>query len=187
MPIARKFARAVSRPARPSLTRLILEKIGEAGEVLLDSFFPAKYPEARLWRKLLGLDPSYEFKRPTFTAILSQLKAQGLIRPAPKRDRRYWRLTPAGRAALIERQRGTLHRPDGHTRLVCFDIPERDQAKRRWLRGELITSGYRQLQKSVWVGETPLPQEFIEALDTLELRGQVHILRVAPGGTLGEA
>lgn len=184
MPIARKFARAVARPARPILTRLILDKIGEAGEILLDSFFPAKYPEARLWRKLLGLDPSYEFKRPTFVAILSQLKAQGLVQPAPKRGRRYWRLTPAGRAALIERRRGTPHRPDGRKRLVCFDIPERDRAKRRWLRGELIAAGYRQLQKSVWIGETPLPREFVEVLDTLELRGRVHLLRVESEGTL---
>lgn len=184
MPIARKFARAVSRPVRPNLTRLILQKIGEAGEILLDSFFPTKYPEARLWRKLLGLDPSYEFKRPTFTAILSQLRAQGLVQPAQKRGRRYWQLTPAGRAALSERQRGTPHRPDGQKRLVCFDIPERDQAKRRWLRGELIALGYCQLQKSVWIGDTPLPQEFVTALDTLRLRGQVHVLRVESEGTL---
>lgn len=184
MPIARKFARAVARPARPNLTRLILGKIAEAGEVLLDSFFPAKYPEARLWRNILGLDPSYEFKRPTFVAVLAQLKAQGLVQSAPKRGRRYWRPTPAGRAALAERQRYPATRPDGQKRLVCFDIPERDRAKRRWLRGELIASGYRQLQKSVWIGTTPLPQELIEALDTLGLHGRVHLLRVESEGTL---
>lgn len=184
MPIARKFARAVARPVRPNLTRLILKKIGEVGEVLLDSFFPAKYPEARLWRKLLGLDPSYEFKRPTFIAILSQLKAQGLVKRIPKRGRRYWQITTAGRAALTEPRHNSSHRPDGQTRLVCFDIPERDRAKRRWLRGELIASDYYQLQKSVWIGKTPLSQEFIEALDALGLHGRVHLLRVKSGGTL---
>ncbi|MDP3727356.1 MAG: hypothetical protein Q8R35_01810 [bacterium] len=182
--MARKFARVVARPARPNLTRLILGKIAEAGEVLLDSFFPAKYPEARLWRNILGLDPSYAFKRPTFAAILSQLKAQGLVKRIPKRGRRYWRITMAGRAALTEPRHSTSHRPDGQKRLVCFDIPERDRAKRRWLRGELIACDYHQLQKSVWIGKTPLPQEFIEALDTLELRGRVHLLRVESEGTL---
>jgi DNA-binding transcriptional regulator PaaX len=90
----------------------------------------------------------------------------------------------AGRTALTEARHSTSHRSDGQKRLVCFDIPERDRAKRRWLRGELIASDYHQLQKSVWIGKTPLPQEFIEALDTLELRGRVHLLRVGSEGTL---
>lgn len=167
-----------------SLTRLVLEKIAEGGEVLLDSFFPAKYPEARLWRKLIGLDPSYKFKRPTFVAILSQLKAQGLVERTPKRGRTHWHLTQAGRATLTEKQHVAPPRPDGRKRLVCFDIPERDRAKRQWLRGELIACGYRQLQKSVWIGEVPLPREFVEMLDTLELRGCVHILQVESKGTL---
>lgn len=184
MPIARKFKSVIPRPVRPSLTRLILEKITEGGEVLLDSFFPAKYPEARMWRKIIGLDPSYEFKRPTFTAILSQLKTQGLVRDALKNGRRYWRLTSAGNTAVSERHRGTALKSDGQKRLICFDIPERDRPKRQWLRTELIACGWRQLQKSVWIGETPLPQEFIETLDTLDLRGRVHILRIESVGTL---
>ena len=187
MPVARKFKRIAPRPARPSLSGLILGKVAEAGEVLLDSFFPAKYPEARVWRGIPGLDFSYEFKRPTFVAILSQLKAQGLVKQIPKRGRRYWRLTARGRAALAERRHSVSPLPDGQKRLVCFDIPERDRAKRRWLRGELIASGYRQLQKSVWIGDTPLPREFIDALDALDLRGRVHLLRVTSGGTLAAA
>ncbi|MBI2055430.1 MAG: hypothetical protein HYT42_00900 [Candidatus Sungbacteria bacterium] len=185
MPIARRFIRVVPRAVRPSLTQLILDKVGGAGEALLDSFFPAKYPEARLWRKLLGLDRTYEFKRPTFIAILFQLRAQGLVERAPKRGRWYWRPTAAGRAALTKRRRSTPP-PDGRKRLVCFDIPERDRAKRQWLRGELIAAGYHQLQKSVWIGTTPLPQELVEALDALGLRGRVHLLRVESEGTLNE-
>lgn len=184
MPIARKFKHIVPRSPQISLTRLVLEKIAEGGEVLLDSFFPAKYPEARLWRKLIGLDPSYEFKRPTFVAILSQLKTQGLIERTPKRGRIHWRLTQTGRTTLSEKPRTAPPRPDGQRRLVCFDIPERDRAKRQWLRGELIACGYHQLQKSVWIGEVPLPRDFIEMLDALELRGCVHILRVESKGTL---
>jgi len=187
MPIARKFKRVVPRPTRPSLTRLVLEKVAEGGEVLLDSFFPAKYPEARMWRKLLGLDPSYEFKRPTFVAILSQLKAQGLVKKVPRGGRQCWRLTQEGHTALAEQKHDRTLRADGQKRLVCFDIPERDRAKRQWLRGELIVCGYRQLQKSVWIGEIPLPQDFIEALDALELRGRVHVLRVESEGTLNRS
>lgn len=184
MPIAKKFKHIIPRSPRISLTRLILEKIAEGGETLLDSFFPAKYPEARMWRKLIGLDSSYEFKRPTFVAILSQLKAQRLVEGMPKRGRTHWRLTQAGRTTLAEKQHDAPPRPDGKKRLVCFDIPEQDRAKRQWLRGELIACGYRQLQKSVWIGEVPLLSDFIETLDALELRGCVHILRVESKGTL---
>lgn len=187
MPIARKYARVIPRqPAMPSLTRLILEKIGEASWVLLDSFFPAKYPEARLWRELLGLDPSYEFRRPTFAVILSQLKSEGLVEKIGRRGKWHWRLTPQGRAVLRVRGDGQPPRPDGRRRLVCFDIPERDRAKRRWLRAELLACGYRLLQKSVWIGEAPLPPAFVAELDVLELRGQVHVLGIESAGSLRE-
>ncbi len=152
--------------------------------MLLDSFFPAKYPEARLWRKILGLDSSYEFKRPTFRTILSRLKSQGLVEGIPKRGKWHWQLTPRGRARLAERRRVISPRPDGKKRLVCFDIAERESAKRRWLRGELIACGYQRLQKSVWLGQAPLPQEFISGLDALDLRGRVHIFRIESEGTL---
>lgn len=187
MPIATKFVRVVAHPsARVTLTRLILEKIGEVGEVLLDSFFPAKYPEARLWRRLLGLDPIYEFKRATFSSILSQLAAQGLVERVRKQGGGHWRLTRRGRQTVrAPAVDVSVPRSDGKKRLVCFDIPESDRAKRRWLRGELAACGYRPLQKSVWLGETPLPHDFLLALDTLNLRGRIHILRVESEGTLG--
>ncbi len=186
MPIARRYRQVVARPRRPTLTALILEKIAEAGETFLDSFFPKKYPEARLWRKILGLDPSYEFRRATFSTIISRLRAQGLVERHVKSNRHLWRLTAAGRTAAST---SPVPRPsaDGRRRLVCFDIAERERAKRQWLRGELIALGYRPLQKSVWIGEAPLPAELIEDLDALDLRPAVHILRVEAEGTLHQA
>lgn len=186
MGIARKYRRVIPRFEKQNLAGLILEKIAEAGGVFLDSFFPAKYPEARLWRKILGLDASYEFSRPTFASILSQLKAQGLVERRRESRGSRWRITPRGKTAVAVRKRTKPPQPDGKKRLVCFDVPERERAKRKWLRGELIALGYRQLQKSVWIGETPLPEEFIGALDTLELRSRVHVLRVATEGSLGD-
>lgn len=189
MPIARRYLhKRRAEPARPSLTRLILEKVTEVGEVLLDNFFPAKYPEARLWRKILGLDASYAFKRPTFAAILSQLKSQGLVAKRVRRGKTLWRLTRRGATILAS---GKKEDPptllDGIKRLVCFDIPELQRAKRRWLREALAGYGYQPLQKSVWIGQTPLPENLFEDLDALDLRGRVHIFRISPGGTLEES
>lgn len=186
MGIARKYKAIVARPKQPSLTGLILEKVAEAGEVLLNSFFPAKYPEARMWRKILGLDASYEFKHTTFSSILARLQAQGLVECRRRGRQTYWRLTTAGRGVTARQTPAAPPQIDGKTRLVCFDIPERERAKRRWLRGELIALGYRPLQKSVWIGDAPLPQDFMASLDTLDLRGAVHVLMVASQGTLTE-
>lgn len=170
--------------AAATITRVILEKIGEAGEVVLDSFFPAKYPEARLWRKLLGLDSSYEFKRASFASRISQLQSNGLVAKSRRSGKAFWRLTPDGRAVL-DGAAGGRPQPDGKRRLVCFDIPERDRAKRRWLRTELVACGYRPLQRSVWIGETPLPTDFIANLDALNLRPHVYILGVDGGDSTG--
>lgn len=184
MPIARKYRQIVPRARRPTLAGLILEKIAEAGEVLLDSFFPAKYPEARLWRKILGLDGSYEFKRATFASILSQLQAQSLIERYKKTGKSFWRITSRGKTALLNQEAATPARGDGRQRLVCFDIAERERAKREWLRGELLALGYTPLQKSVWLGDVPLPLDLLEALDELELQDSVHILQIQKEGTL---
>lgn len=162
------------------LHELILDKLVELREVTLDSFFPKKYPEARLWRSLLGLDNRYRFSRRSFSTQLSQLRAQGLVERIGARRNARWRITKQGRLRVA--QHG--NRRQTFQRLVIFDIPEKERAKRTAIRMELITAGYHQLQKSVWAGKQPLPEDFIELLDALRLRGNVHMLSVRNFGTL---
>ena len=170
---------------KPTLTFMILKKIFEMGVVALDSFFPAKYPEARLWRCILGLDSSHKFSKPTFEAILSRLQKQGLV----ERQLGKWSITALGKTFFGKmrfKRKTELPARDGIMRLVIFDVPERDRKKRLWLRLELTACDYQLLQKSVWVGYCPLPQEFFEALEYLNLRNQVHIFSVNKIGTLQE-
>jgi phenylacetic acid degradation operon negative regulatory protein len=159
-----------------------MEKLAEFGEVTVGSFFPAKYPEARLWRKLLGLDDRYRFRRETFSSILWRLKAQGLVVRSGTAKQSVWRLSPRGRAFLAAP--AFEKRPDGVRRLVIFDIPEKERAKRDAIRLDLAAAGFRQLQKSVWYGERPLPEDFVTLLDALNLRRHVHIFSVREKGTL---
>ncbi len=152
--------------------------------VTLDSFFPAKYPQARLWRGVLGLNYEYKFSKPTFGAILSRLQKQVLIEQ--KADEK-WSITSLGKNFLGERwfkKTTGLLQNDGIMRLVIFDIPEKERKKRLWLRLELLACNYKLLQKSVWVGYCPLPQEFFEALEYLDLRNHIHIFSVNETGTL---
>ena len=73
---------------------------------------------------------------------------------------------------------------DGVQRIVVFDVPERERRKRDVLRFELISSGFEQLQKSVWIADRPVTEEFIALLDNLRLRNHVHIFTVQKHGTL---
>ncbi|MFH0905588.1 MAG: CRISPR-associated endonuclease Cas2 [bacterium] len=46
-------------------------------------------------------------------------------------------------------------RPDGKTRLVMFDIPEKLKANRNYLRTHLVELGFEMCQKSVWFSRLP--------------------------------
>ena len=80
-----------------------------------------------------------------------------------------------------------IPKSDGVCSLVIFDIPEYERKKRTAIRVELIGCNFRQLQKSVWVGYHPLPQEFITLLDELALKDRVHIFSVVKSGTLRDS
>ena len=107
-----------------TFTQLLLKKLAEIGHGTINAFFPAKYPEARMWRKLLGLDPSYVFSKKKISSLLSKLKKQGLVERQGGASNSIWRITPNGRRFL--RTRGifeNIPKPDGFMRIVIFDIP----------------------------------------------------------------
>ncbi len=181
------FRKPTSQPRvrlHATLSRLILEKLGELGETTISSFFPAKYPEARLWRSLLGLEGGYTFRRETFPVLLCRLRAQKLVERVGLRQHGIWRITGLGKRTLQSVQPVARARPDGTRRLVIFDIPERERKKRDAIRLELVAAGFQQLQKSVWHGEHPLPENFLELINALNLKNYVHVFSVRNPGTL---
>lgn len=165
------------------MTALILKKLAEISYGTIGAFFPAKYPEARIWRQILGLDKTYKFSKQTFHSILWRLQKQKLV----ERDIKGWNITELGRKLVGKIKyapRAALPKEDGIIRLVIFDIPERERKKRIWLRFELLACGFKILQKSVWIGYRPLPREFLESLESLGLRKFVHIVSIERSGTL---
>ena len=175
----------VSHPrSYPTLSRLILERIADAGKVALSSFFPAHYPEARLWRSLLGLDATYRFQRETFASLLSRLQNQGLVVRTGRHHQSFWQLTTRGKIYMNQKNEARKIESDGIGRLVIFDIPEKERRKRDTIRMELISIGFQQLQKSVWYGEHPLPRDFVTLIDSLSLQPHVHIFSVRQSGII---
>lgn len=169
-----------------TITRLVLEKILECGEATMDIFFPPQYSYARLSRRLFGLDSHPTVAPRTFAAILSRLKYQGLVVRRGRRGLSSWSITQKG-ARWLKKNYEPARQPlakDGRARLVIFDIPERERKKRDALRFELLAYNFKQLQKSVWIGYNPLPNDFIELLDHLRLKNHVHIFGIKERGTL---
>lgn len=68
--------------------------------------------------------------------------------------------------------------------IVIFDIPETDRRKRSWLRLNLISLGFKMLQKSVWAGNYQLPEEFIEDICDHKIDNHVEFFAANKAGTL---
>src|SRR3989338_966784 len=155
-----------------SLSRLILEKISQCSSAMLEAFFPANYPETYIWRKLLGLDSNYKFSKDAFSSILSRLQKQGLIKRRGSRKKSLWAITPKGRNFLQineRREKENKIQEDGIIRVVCFDIPEKERRKRNIIRENLKNNHYIQLQQSVWVGKSPLTEDFLKLIYKLKI------------------
>src|SRR3989338_3200731 len=100
------------------LTRLILEKFREAGELTLEAVLPRNRAEGKVWRQILGLPAEYEFSPRTFSAILSRLKKQGLVSKSGPHRKSLWFLTSKGKDCIKDVVESSLPKEDGIARLV---------------------------------------------------------------------
>ena len=63
--------------------------------------------------------------------------------------------------------------------LVLFDIPEERKTEREWFRKHLRKFGYIMIQRSVWVGPSPLPKEFVEYISKIKLKDSIKTFKLA--------
>ena len=162
-----------------TIKELILGKISELGEGVIDAFFHASRPEARVWRGLLGFADDYKFSRRNFSRTLSSMAVDGLIRRNGSKQKGVWQITEEGKKNL-RRNLAKIDnaKEDGKTRLVVFDVPEVERKKRRWLRGRLLELGYRPAQRSVWFGKRALPKQFMDDLRDFKIWQYVFIFEI---------
>lgn len=133
-------------------------------------------------------------RRQSFYSLLNQLKRDGLIKKKETDESSIWSITLKGmkRLSILKHAKGQeilpkKHYPKGFKKelvIVSFDVPERERKKRDWLRSNLMALDFQKLQKSVWMGTSGLPQEFVEDLRTYGLIPYVHILSVNRRGTI---
>jgi DNA-binding transcriptional regulator PaaX len=63
--------------------------------------------------------------------------------------------------------------------VVMYDIPHDKKKERDWFRRTLKKFGYIMIQKSVWVGPSPLPKDFLDYVTTLGILKQLKTLKLA--------
>src|SRR3989338_8159912 len=63
--------------------------------------------------------------------------------------------------------------------IVIYDIPHSLKKERDWFRRQLIKFGYIMIQKSVWVGPSPLPKDFLDYLKEIKIKNNLKTFKLA--------
>jgi CRISPR-associated endonuclease Cas2 len=62
--------------------------------------------------------------------------------------------------------------------LVMYDIPSALKKERDWFRRHLVKFGYIMIQKSVWVGPSPLPKDFLNYLKEIKIEDNLKTFKL---------
>ncbi len=63
--------------------------------------------------------------------------------------------------------------------IVTYDLPSDKRKERDWFRRHLQKFDYIMIQKSVWVGPSPLPRDFLSYVKSIGLSDKVKTLKLA--------
>jgi len=134
---------------------------------------------------LLGVPILWENKKGhsenSFGSTLSKLKKRGFIEIKSGR----WMLTRAGKEYFENKRKLSLKFASPFplnspkNLLLMFDVPESKKAEREWLRWHLREFQYFMIQKSVWVGPSPLPNKFREHMKSIGLNNFIKTFKLA--------
>ena len=128
-----------------------------------------------------------------FYDLLYRLRKDGLIENINKENKKSLRITKKGAEKLENlRLRKINDSPqkvykienENTFKIIVFDIPEKHRKKRGWIREVLKNLKFKMLQKSVWIGKTKLPEEFMHNLKNFDLLPYVEIFEISKTGSL---
>jgi hypothetical protein len=155
----------------------ILLSLFELSKISIEAFHPKKYFFTALGRSILGLNKkSSNWKNQTMINNLSRLVKSGLVTKDKKK--KIYILSDDGKkfTLFINDYFSSVNRKwDGYLRIVFYDIPMPKSDYRRWLYNNLSLLGYKQIQKSVFIGKYPLPASFIQDISNAELDDYIYI------------
>lgn len=133
---------------------------------------------------LFGLPDFKYYKYQTLANRCSELKRNGYI----KEVNGEYLITFKGEDFLSKKIRYNFKKfktnktkEDPKNLLLLYDIPQEKTSERNWFRRELKNFHFIMIQRSVWVGPSPLPAEFISYLKEVELKDEIKTFKLEKG------
>ncbi len=130
---------------------------------------------------IFGIPRFRSYSKRTLRSTTDRLRKDELI----KKESNGFTLTSKGRTYLKRKEDSlkSFSKPEGtdspKNLLVMFDVPISQKAEREWFRFHLKKFGYVMIQKSVWVGPSPLPKDFLEYLKEIKLKECIKTFKLA--------
>ncbi|PIT88968.1 MAG: hypothetical protein COU27_02825 [Candidatus Levybacteria bacterium CG10_big_fil_rev_8_21_14_0_10_36_7] len=184
------------------ITFVVLEKLIDSAQGMGELFevFFADYQTS--YRKLRGLARKKRDRftaeelssaRHNFSALMSRLQKDGLVKKLKGTDAKQFLATQEGvRKFKVLQKRRKRQFPESDYDIIqgkefiiiTFDIPESERGKRDWLRSALKYMEFKMVQKSVWIGKTKLPEDFLKDLHEFSLVEYIEIFKATRQGSL---
>lgn len=151
---------------------------------ILESLWDTKLNYKGVKVNLLGVPILWEnkkYSKNSFDITLARLIKRGFVEMKSGK----WFLTKAGKEYFENKRRlnakfsspFALNAPKNL--LFMFDVPEPRKTEREWLRWHLKEFQYFMIQKSVWVGPSPLPRKFVDHIKLMGLNNCIKTFKLA--------
>ncbi|MFA5937009.1 MAG: hypothetical protein WC822_03980 [Candidatus Paceibacterota bacterium] len=151
------------------------------GDKILKLLFEPKYKYKGMPVSVLGLPAIFSCKKQSINNALCRLNKNGYI----SKENNYILLSSNGRKYIENKKirlvvfNSPFQEKSPKNLLVMFDIPEVKKAEREWLRFHLREFSYEMIQKSVWVGPSPLPKDFLDYIKSIKLEECIKTFKLA--------
>jgi DNA-binding transcriptional regulator PaaX len=148
---------------------------------ILKLLFEPKYKYKGMSISSLGLPAIFSCKKQSINNALYRLNKNGYI----SKEKDYILLLPSGRKYIENKKVRFLTFESPYKKeapknlIVMFDIPEVKKAEREWFRFHLREFGYEMIQRSVWVGPSPLPKSFLDYVKDIKLKECIKTFKLA--------
>jgi DNA-binding transcriptional regulator PaaX len=158
-----------------SVEREILEYLNKKKSVI-------RYKGIRVG--FLGLPDFQHYKYQTLANKFSILSQKNLVKKMPNGE---YIITTKGKI-LLEKGKDILkmfetEKDENSSKdlLIVYDIEENKKKERNWFRRHLKKFHFIMIQRSVWVGPSPLPKDFSNYLKEIKLGNNLKTFKLSRG------
>jgi CRISPR-associated endonuclease Cas2 len=130
---------------------------------------------------LFGFPKPWRYKNRSVQTTLSRLHKKGFVKNVSGK----WSTTKSGmkyfkqRNLILTQFNSKFKKDSPKNLLLMYDIPESKKSEREWFRYHLKKFSYIMIQKSVWVGPSPLPKEFTDYVKEIKLSDSIKTFKLA--------